>query len=53
MYFELSEKIYFVKKKDFVMNSTEQMSKLFSRSRDNKNSRNGDIRTDIFFILKC
>ena len=32
---------------DFVMNSTEQMSKVFSRSRQNKNSVNGDIRTDI------
>ena len=32
---------------DFVMNSTEQMSKVFSRSFQNKNPVNGDIRTYI------
>ena len=31
----------------FVMNSMEQMSNIFSRSCQNKNSGNGDIRTDI------
>ena len=37
---------------DFVMNSMEQMSKIFSRSRQNKNSGKGDIRIDINVFRK-
>ena len=34
---------------NFVVNLMEHISKKFSRSFENKKSRKGDIRTDIFF----
>ena len=39
---------------DFAMDSTEQISKIFLISCDNKNSRKGDVITDmIFFSKQC